>query len=220
MRPLSPYALVVTAKRSPRGRPPASSAAATRKRIVDVARRCFAESGYDGTTNRMIADGADITTGAIYHYFDSKQAIFLAVLGEVETQVYEKYVSAEASASSLHGKIVAMREACHELNRQDSSLAQFVGSARRDLRRHPELFAETNDGLDGDWYYLRLIEQGVERGEIDRSDGEALRHFLRAISVGLTDGVSHDQSEHRLALDGLRFVLAGGMSSSTDSQSA
>lgn len=168
----------------------------------------------------MIAEGADITTGAIYHYFDSKQAIFLAVLGEVEAQVYDRYVSAEASANTLHGKIVAMMEAFHELNRQDSSVAQFVGSARMDLRRHPEISAETNDGLDGDWYYVRLIEQGIERGEVTEADGEALRHFLRAISVGLTDGVSQDQSEHRLALDGLKFVLAGGMSATAERRTA
>ena len=53
--------------------------AETRRRILDVARQSFAELGYGGTTNRHIATKAGITTGALYHYFDSKLDLYLAV---------------------------------------------------------------------------------------------------------------------------------------------
>ena len=122
--------------------------------------------------------------------------------------------SAEASAGNLRDKVVAMMEVFHQINREDASIAQFVGAARIDLRRHPDIFAGVNAGLDGDAYYRRLVDEAVERGEIDAAEGETVRHFLRAISVGLTDGVSHEVEEHRRALDGLLFILDGGLAGS------
>ena len=76
------------------GRPPASSSAETRGRIIDVARRCFAELGYEATTNQAVASEVGITTGAIYHYFDSKLEIYKAVLDEVQERVYQRFAAA------------------------------------------------------------------------------------------------------------------------------
>ena len=41
--------------------------------------RCFAEQGYAQTTVRDIAGEAGISTGLMYHYFDSKEALLRAV---------------------------------------------------------------------------------------------------------------------------------------------
>ncbi len=159
----------------------------------------------------MIADGADITTGALYHYFDSKLDIFRAVLIEVEARIRDRYVVAEGSASTLLGKIEAVMEAFHELNREDASIAQFVGSVRIDRRRNPDVFDQIKAPLDGDDHFVQLLDDGIANGEITPDEREPLRYFLRVVAVGLTDGVSSDQAEHRKALDGLKFVLAGGM---------
>ena len=43
------------------GRPPDSSSAETRGRILDVARGCFAEFGFEATTNKTIASAAGVT---------------------------------------------------------------------------------------------------------------------------------------------------------------
>ena len=52
----------------------------TRSRILKAAEGCFALSGYDGTTVSQICEAAGVSKGALYHHFDSKQAIFLELL--------------------------------------------------------------------------------------------------------------------------------------------
>ena len=55
---------------------------ARRALVLDAARSVFAEAGIEGASIREIAKRAGYTPGAIYSYFDSKEAIYGALLGE------------------------------------------------------------------------------------------------------------------------------------------
>ena len=55
---------------------------ARRALVLDAARAVFAEAGMDGANIRDIARRAGYTPGAIYSYFDSKDAIYEALLAE------------------------------------------------------------------------------------------------------------------------------------------
>lgn len=205
------------AKNSSRlGRPPASSSAETRGRIIDVARRCFAELGYEATTNRAVANEAGITTGAIYHYFDSKLDIYIAVLDEVQDRVYQRFAQAEREADTFVGKLEAVLETAHKLNRDDASLAQFLGASRIDRRRIPELAAALGPGdVRRDGFFEAIVDCGIGTGEVAPSDRAAMISYIRAFTIGLTDGLSSDHREHRLALDGFMLVLRGGVKQPT-----
>ncbi len=61
-----------------RGRRPGSPD--TRARILDVARRRFAEAGYAGTSVRGIAAEASVDSALVHHYFGTKEELFLAAL--------------------------------------------------------------------------------------------------------------------------------------------
>jgi AcrR family transcriptional regulator len=58
--------------------------ASTKKALVEVATRLFAENGYAGASLDAIVAGAKVTKGALYHHFSGKQALFDAVFVEVE----------------------------------------------------------------------------------------------------------------------------------------
>ncbi len=53
-----------------------------RELVLDAARSVFEEHGLEGASIREIARRAGYTPGAIYSYFDSKEAIYGALLGE------------------------------------------------------------------------------------------------------------------------------------------
>src|SRR6218665_2766091 len=50
--------------------------------VLEAARNVFAEKGVEGASIREIAKRAAYTPGAIYSYFDSKEAIYAALLAE------------------------------------------------------------------------------------------------------------------------------------------
>ncbi len=53
-----------------------------REQIMDAALRVFANKGFDRASNKDIAREAGITTGLIYHYFESKGALLKSLLEE------------------------------------------------------------------------------------------------------------------------------------------
>lgn len=68
----------------------------TRERIIDSARKLFAESGYQKTTVIEIAQEAELSEAAMYEYFKSKEDLLLTIpdlwvtelLAEMEDQLF------------------------------------------------------------------------------------------------------------------------------------
>jgi len=52
---------------------------ARKTQILDAAWNCFARNGYHGTTMQDVATEAGISAGAIYRYFDGKEAVLAAI---------------------------------------------------------------------------------------------------------------------------------------------
>src|SRR5579872_5011910 len=52
----------------------------SRERILDAAMETFARYGYRRASMDQVADTADLTRQALYHHFESKEALFRAVV--------------------------------------------------------------------------------------------------------------------------------------------
>jgi AcrR family transcriptional regulator len=57
--------------------------AQNRKKLLEAARKVFAEKGYGEATARDIVRETDLATGTFYNYFDDKQDVFVALLDEM-----------------------------------------------------------------------------------------------------------------------------------------
>jgi AcrR family transcriptional regulator len=71
---------------------------ATRQRLVATATRLFAEKGYEATSIEDLLREMEMSRGALYHHFDSKEAVFEAVLHGIEAEVAEATVAASRGA--------------------------------------------------------------------------------------------------------------------------
>ena len=60
--------------------------ASTKRALLEVAEKLFAEQGYAGTSLDTIVAGAQVTKGALYHHFSGKQALYEAVFEQVESE--------------------------------------------------------------------------------------------------------------------------------------
>jgi AcrR family transcriptional regulator len=91
---LAPLAASVKRERSCslryRGRMPKVSAeyrAERRAHILAAARSCFARDGFQGTSMADIVDEAGVSSGAVYRYFPSKDAVIEAIAADNLDQV-------------------------------------------------------------------------------------------------------------------------------------
>lgn len=59
---------------------------ARRKEILDGARRAFAEHGYEGATVARLEEATGLSRGAIFHYFENKNDLFVELAMEMSTR--------------------------------------------------------------------------------------------------------------------------------------
>jgi AcrR family transcriptional regulator len=67
---------------------------ATRRALIDVARKLFGEKGYAATSLDEIVAGAKVTKGAFYHHYGGKRELFAAVYEQVKLEVSDRFAVA------------------------------------------------------------------------------------------------------------------------------
>lgn len=203
-----------TALNHPRkpGRPPASSSDETRARILEAARRCFAELGYETTTNKILASEVGLTTGAIYHYFESKRDLYLAVHRQVQETVYGRFQSAVAANDTLVDQVNAVLDDAVALNREDPSIAIFLGTVRADAPRHPELAQElAKHSRNREAFLGEIVDTGIASGEVSAADRQTVIDVLSTILLGLTVASSGDPAVHKRCVEGFKRLIVADL---------
>ena len=76
--------------------------AARRRQILDGARRCFAEFGYEQATVRRLEHAIGLSRGAIFHHFRDKDTLFFELAREDAERM--------AAVASREGLIQVMRD--------------------------------------------------------------------------------------------------------------
>src|ERR1700752_1441588 len=64
-----------------------------REQILEGARRCFAENGYEGATVVKLEDEIGLSRGAIFNYFPSKEELFIELAVRDTARMSEIWIS-------------------------------------------------------------------------------------------------------------------------------
>lgn len=78
---------------------------ATRDRLLQAAMEVFAARGYHGTTVDDVVAASETSKGAFYHYFSSKQAVFLTLMDALAGVVEAGAEAAIAGEPTALGKV-------------------------------------------------------------------------------------------------------------------
>ena len=134
----------------------------TRDRIVDSAAKVFAQYGYRLASMELVAQECGLTRQALYHHFESKEALFRAVVEAVGAEALEAERTAafseERAGKGLADILVAQLSA-----RYRYLLDRLKGSA------HAEELMSEHQRQAGDLYQtfidgkFRLIVDTIER---------------------------------------------------------
>ena len=70
-------------------------------RILGYAKNGFLQNGYQGTSLANICGQAGVTTGALYHRFPSKDALFRAVVEPASNELLEKLICPQENVNAI-----------------------------------------------------------------------------------------------------------------------
>lgn len=152
--------------------------AATRARILDAAQQKFADDGYDETSTDAILEAAGISRGALYHHFETKQAVFEAVFQRVSEAAIERAASGSArSDSPLESLIETCLRWLREV-RQPHVAAILVDQGPQVLgwKRARDLESRTSLGL-----MIGGIQRAKRAGELQIESAELTARLLNAV---------------------------------------
>ena len=203
--------------------------AARREQIIAAGLACFARSGYHATTMADVAAQAGVSKGTPYLYFDSKEALFLALHEQWDCGAGQRVNAAIAAlpdgerrspravllavAASIAAHVVAEAETCRVLM-EARALAAHEPAIAAAVRAAD---ARTHEQLEG------LFAAGVQAGEWPPGTDPALA--ARLFTAGLyglmaqwhlAPGSFSWQAAAAALADGLAPGTVGGQSQADD----
>lgn len=158
-----------------------------RRQILDGARRCFAEYGYEQATVRRLEQTIGLSRGAIFHHFKDKDSLFLALAHEDAARM--------AEIAANQGLVQVMRDMLTHPEQFDW-LGTRLEIARR-LRTDPD-FRDNWEQRSAE-----LTAATVARLERRKSEGRIRDDVPVEVILGYLD----------LVLDGLIARIASGHAS-------
>lgn len=179
----------------------------TLRKILEAAAQEFGQRGYHDAAITGITARAGVALGSFYTYFDSKEAVFRALVRDM------------SHATRAH-VAEAVKDAPDRLSAERTGLAAFIAF----VRQHPELYRiiEEAQFVAEDAYrdhylgfvegYRRNLSAARSRGEISDGPDELRAWILIGMSVflGMRYGIwRHDLSPEEVADRTIAFVAEG-----------
>ncbi len=187
----------------------------TRDRILDAARDCFVEQGYDATGVAEICQRAGVSKGAFYHHFPTKQALFM--------ELFNRWIA------GVSAKVETIQSAGMTVPETLDTLSLLIGRVLEDASGQVQMFLEfwTRAARNPDiWQatiapyhtyqqiFAGLIARGIAEGSLRPVDPMAAAQTTVSLGVGLLlqaaldpQGADWDRVAHQsvqMLLDGLR----------------
>jgi AcrR family transcriptional regulator len=159
--------------------------------MLRAAARCLADSGYEAVRLRDIAAAAGVTTGALQHYWDSREALLEEAFEQVSIDLLDRWARATAEVDHPWDQIVVLVDqlaTAPDVRRHCSLWTEFAAAAGRNPGLRPR-FRTIYDS------WRQLLTAAVASGT---------KRHLFAPSLGVDDVVTVLLSH----LDGCELALA------------
>jgi AcrR family transcriptional regulator len=158
-------------------------AQATRGKIIDAAVELFDKNGFVATGLGDIIEQAEITKGALYYHFDSKEMLAAAIIEEATNRVIGAFGEIAASSSPalenmVHGSFVVLGMIAHD------KVARIGRQLARALGQFSDVGAETYRN------WTTVVEaqahKAAEEGDLrDGVDPEVVGDTIIALLLGV-----------------------------------
>jgi AcrR family transcriptional regulator len=184
--------------------------AATRAHVLEVALASFRKRGFDKTTMRSIAEEADLSLGAAYYYFPSKEAIVLAYYEAQQERHVRLAGPAMAAAENLQARLAAVFHTKLDVLARDRKILGALFRSVGDPSDPMSLFGPATRSIRID--SQRLFDDALAPESFDDDTRRLLAQALWLLHLGMILFFVHDtspkQERTRRLVDGTLDLVA------------
>ena len=179
-----------------------------REKILAAGKVEFLNHGYESASLRHIASMADMTVGNLYRYFDNKEAINEAIVGNTLNKIDEMVRRISNEGVKLYSSSFDLKFNVHDLKEMLDELADelvdiFVRA--KDEFRILLLNSELNNKLT-DWFGT-LISGFIESKYPLKGFDQEKDLMAKAFAVSILDGIKIIFNEQDLAITKLKLLI-------------
>ncbi len=156
--------------------------------ILNAAERLFLDKGFTPTTMNDIGNAAEFGRATLYHYFPSKEAIYVAILERAMDALTKEAVDSVEQVKGAGRKIEMLKDTLLSLAQRRQNFfhlyfitrSEVVPSLDKKLARRLERNTKEFEGIFHDIY-----RDGVEQGELKPGNPVAMGDIFFAQIIGL-----------------------------------
>lgn len=190
------------------------------ERIIEAAITIFGQYGYRGSSMELVAQEAGLTRQALYHHYDSKEAMFRACIGAVNEGAYAvekaaglaQIIAGKGLADIITAQIVARFTYLIDCLKSPLHAAEILSERQRQTR---DLYQNFNDQK------LELLVDTITA--FCKASGSVLRDDMTPMELARSlefamHGFELQKTDKNLLADlvrVIRLMIAGAMISDT-----
>jgi AcrR family transcriptional regulator len=182
----------------------------SRLRLLEAATIVFMQKGYAGARMADIASEAGMSHGLAFHYYTSKEAMFVAVVEMTMGYAREMAVAAASAEGSAAHKLRAlcsrMLEGAQENSAHTAIMLQTASSSAAPAEARAMLARATADIAAA---IAQLISQAQAAGELGTGSPAVLSRTLIAVMSGLALSVADGEQANTFPTVDIVFRLLG-----------
>lgn len=158
----------------------------TRNSLLEAAHILFSMKGYDAASVAEICEEAGVSKGAFYHHFDSKQALFLALLDTWLAKMDESFQQLRQSSPDVPSAMLRMARVTGELFQttggRHALLLEFWIQAQRDPAVWQAAIAPYQRY---EKYFAEMFREGISEGSLRPVDPDVAARLTVSLALGL-----------------------------------
>ncbi|GAP21422.1 TetR/AcrR family transcriptional regulator [Leptolinea tardivitalis] len=190
----------------PRGFTPTQTQNITR-RLMDAAREMAQQTGVRKTSVESLTRAANISTGAFYHFFPSKEALFFRVFEELETSLKDEFL--DLIEPLPHGDRSALKQAVMTMLSSEK-MNRLVSFIRREEMDYLLLNLEPASLLEHQQSDREYMQQVLDilslRGFRSTGDASRVNNYIQALFL-----LMFDRSQFQPDADRILSSFVGAM---------
>lgn len=153
---------------------------------MQAASALFAEHGYDATGVAQICSAAEISKGAFYHHFASKNALFAALLDYWLAGLDIRLERIASSGATFPETLASMAKMIDDIFVQYGNQILMLFEFWMQASREPEVWKTVIAPFQRyQTYFAKMIERGIQEGSLTEMDPQAGARTLISLAVGL-----------------------------------